>query len=131
MKKVLTDRQSRFVDEYLKDLNATQAYIRIGGSAKTADVQGPRMLGLVRIRSEVDRRLANIAKKSEITVESVLRMIIEDRQAAIDAGQFNVAVKADELLGKHTGAFRERIELSGGLEIDVTLVQLSELARSK
>lgn len=41
----LTEKQQRFVDEYLIDLNATQAAIRAGYSAKTADVQGSRMLG--------------------------------------------------------------------------------------
>ena len=40
----LTEKQQRFVDEYLIDLNATQAAIRAGYSAKTADVQGSRML---------------------------------------------------------------------------------------
>ena len=129
MKKALTDRQSRFVDEYLKDLNATQAAIRAGYSKKTAYVQGTQLLDKLRV--EVDSRLAKAAKRSEVTVEGVLAMIKEDRQAAIDAGQLGVAMKADELLGKHAGAFRERIELSGGLEVDVTLVQLSDLARSK
>ena len=36
----LTPKQARFVDEYLKDLNATQAAIRAGYSAKTAEQQG-------------------------------------------------------------------------------------------
>ena len=34
---MLTDKQARFVDEYLVDLNATQAAIRAGYSAKTAN----------------------------------------------------------------------------------------------
>ena len=38
----LTEKQQRFVDEYLIDLNATQAAIRAGYSAKTADQQGSR-----------------------------------------------------------------------------------------
>ena len=36
----LTEKQQRFVEEYLVDLNATQAAIRAGYSVKTADVQG-------------------------------------------------------------------------------------------
>lgn len=38
----LTDKQQRFVEEYLIDLNATQAAIRAGYSAKTANEQGAR-----------------------------------------------------------------------------------------
>lgn len=40
----LTDKQKRFIEEYLVDLNATQAAIRAGYSAKTADVQGAQNL---------------------------------------------------------------------------------------
>ena len=40
----LTPRQARFVDEYLIDLNATQAAIRAGYSAKTAQPQSSRLL---------------------------------------------------------------------------------------
>ncbi len=43
----LTPKQARFVEEYLIDLNATQAAIRAGYSAKTAEVQGSRLLGNV------------------------------------------------------------------------------------
>jgi phage terminase small subunit len=38
----LTPKQTRFVEEFLLDCNATQAAIRAGYSAKTAEVQGPR-----------------------------------------------------------------------------------------
>ena len=37
----LTDKQERFVDEYLVDLNATQAAIRAGYSPHSADKIGP------------------------------------------------------------------------------------------
>lgn len=40
----LTARQQRFVDEYLCDLNATQAAIRSGYSKKTAEWIGPQLL---------------------------------------------------------------------------------------
>jgi hypothetical protein len=44
----LTNRQRKFVDEYLIDLNATQAAIRAGYSKKTADRIGPELLGKIR-----------------------------------------------------------------------------------
>lgn len=68
----LTPRQARFVDEYLIDLNATQASIRAGYSAKTADVQGPRLLGNVRIAAEIQERQAARAKRTGITQDRVL-----------------------------------------------------------
>lgn len=40
----LTDKQQRFVDEYLIDLNATQAYIRAGFSAKLANINAVKLL---------------------------------------------------------------------------------------
>ena len=43
----MTPKQERFAQEYMIDLNATQAAIRAGYSAHTADVQGPRLLGNV------------------------------------------------------------------------------------
>ncbi len=48
----LTPKQARFVEEYLIDLNATQAAIRAGYSAKTANEQGAQLL--VSVRKEFD-----------------------------------------------------------------------------
>jgi phage terminase small subunit len=43
----MTPRQQRFLDEYLVDLNATQAAIRAGYSTRTANEQGARLLANV------------------------------------------------------------------------------------
>ncbi len=56
----LTEKQQRFVDEYLIDLNATQAAIRAGYSAKTADVQGSRMLGIVKVQQAISEAMAEL-----------------------------------------------------------------------
>jgi len=68
----LTPQQARFVREYLGDLNATQAAIRAGYSARTADVQGPRLLGNVRVAAAVAAWQRRIAAKLEISAERVL-----------------------------------------------------------
>jgi len=52
--KPLTPKQQRFVDEYLIDLNATQAAIRAGYSAKTASEQSARLLGNVRVQRAIE-----------------------------------------------------------------------------
>ncbi len=49
----LTPRQARFVEEYLLDLNATQAAIRAGYSKKTAYSQGERLLRNVEVAAAV------------------------------------------------------------------------------
>lgn len=68
----LTPKQARFVDEYLIDLNATQAAIRAGYSAKTAEQQGPRLLGNVGVAEAIAKRQARVAAKLEITQERVI-----------------------------------------------------------
>lgn len=69
----LTEKQKRFVSEYLIDLNATQAAIRAGYSKKTADRIGAELLGktwvAAAIREAIDRR----QKRVEITQERVLQ----------------------------------------------------------
>lgn len=76
-----TPRQQRFIGEYLIDLNATQAAIRAGYSAKTAEVQGPRLLGNVRVAAAVAMGQAKLAAKQEITAAATTTrlMAIADR----------------------------------------------------
>lgn len=69
----LTPRQERFVQEYLIDLNATQAAIRAGYSAKTAEVQGPRLLGNVRVSSAIADATDARARRTQITQDRVLQ----------------------------------------------------------
>jgi phage terminase small subunit len=49
----LTAKQARFVEEYLCDLNATQAAIRAGYSPKTATVQGSRLLTNAKVAAAI------------------------------------------------------------------------------
>lgn len=67
----LTPRQRRFVDEYLIDLNATQAAIRAGYSAKTANRIGPRLLSNVVVGDAVRAKQARYAEKLEITAAGI------------------------------------------------------------
>lgn len=73
----LNPRQEAFVREYLIDLNATQAAIRAGYSAATADVQGPRLLGNVRVAAAIEAGKKARAKKTGITAEKVLQHLFE------------------------------------------------------
>lgn len=69
----LTAKQQRFVDEYLIDLNATQAAIRAGYSKKTAQVQSARLLSNVMVSAEVARGMESRAARTGITQDMVLR----------------------------------------------------------
>jgi len=65
----LTPKQQRFVDEYLIDLNATQAAIRAGYSAKTADVQAARLLVNVKVQKAV--QIGRQAKSEKAQIDAV------------------------------------------------------------
>lgn len=68
----LTAKQQRFCDEYLIDLNATQAAIRAGYSKKTANEQGARLLANVSIQKYIETRKKDRKKRIEITQDRVV-----------------------------------------------------------
>lgn len=69
----LTPKQRRFIDEYLIDLNATQAAIRAGYSEKTAYSIGVQLLKKLEIQAEIQKRRNRLQNKLEITQERVLQ----------------------------------------------------------
>lgn len=69
----LGEKQKRFVEEYCIDLNAVQAAIRAGYSAKTATKQGNQLLGNTRIKAAIKEKQAKIAQKHDITREELIR----------------------------------------------------------
>lgn len=68
----VTDKQQRFVDEYLVDLNATQAAIRAGYSERTAVAQASRLLRNVNVAAAIAERQAKLSDKAEITQDRVV-----------------------------------------------------------
>jgi hypothetical protein len=68
----LTAKQQRFVDEYLIDLNATQAAIRAGYSEKTAYSIGNENLSKPEIAKAIEGAQTARAKRTEITADRVL-----------------------------------------------------------
>lgn len=65
-------KQQRFVEEYLVDLNATQAAIRAGYSAKTAYSQGDRLLRHVEVAAAIRAARDKLSEKAAITAERVI-----------------------------------------------------------
>ncbi len=129
----LTAKQARFVEEYLIDLNATQAAIRAGYSEATARSIGAENLTKPDILEAIIEAKAKRSERTEITQDYVLKNIkkIVDRCMQAEAvekayvqtqdGDFaqiyafkeQGALKGLELLGKHLGMFKEKVEHSG------------------
>lgn len=69
---MLNPKQEKFVLEYLKDLNATQAAIRAGYSAKTAAAIGSENLRKPQIMEAIAAKQNKVVKKLEVTAERIL-----------------------------------------------------------
>lgn len=137
----LTDKQEMFVEEYLVDLNATQAAIRAGYSKKTARQTGADNLSKPYISEEIQRRLDDkkeklIMKQDEI-LETLTRqgrreepdyvVVLTEKPSYDENGNFigiekkpeivqvptknNDSIKAAELLGKYYKLWTEKTEV--------------------
>lgn len=69
----LTDKQQRFVEEYMVDLNATQAAIRAGYSQDTAKEIGCENLTKPNIQEAIQKRKQELSDQTGITAERVLK----------------------------------------------------------
>ncbi len=127
----MTPKQQRFIEEYLVDLNATQAAIRAGYSAKNADKIGPELLGKTRIAEAIAEAIQARSKRTELDQDWIIEQLkgvyeasIEGRPVCDKDGNekgfsFNpsAANKALELLGRHLGMFTDNLNLSGEIAL--------------
>ena len=116
----LTARQQRFVDEYLIDLNATQAAIRAGYSAKTAYSQGQRLLKNVEVAASLAEHGQKHAAELDLSAGRVLRGLLEEATRTGEGSSHGARVSAWGLLGKYHGLFTEKIEASVTADVTVT-----------
>ncbi len=82
---MLTARQSRFVDEYLVDLNAKQAAIRAGYAERSAEVTASRLLSNAKVAAAIQERMSARSERTKITADMVLDRWWEI--ATADAGE--------------------------------------------
>lgn len=73
IRKKLSPKQQRFIDEYLVDLNATQAAIRAGYSPRTANEQAARLLAKASVAGAIAERMAQRERRTKVTQDSVIR----------------------------------------------------------
>ena len=111
----LTPKQQRFISEFLIDLNATQAAIRAGYSNPTARQAGAENLSKPDVSAAIAEAQAARAERTGMTQDYVLEHLCTVVETCMGrtGGEFNAsgAIKALELLGKHLGMFKDRIEV--------------------
>ena len=101
----LTKKQKAFIQEYLVDLNATQAAIRAGYSKKTAYSIGQENLSKPEIQQALQEAQKRREKRTEVTQDYViakLREIVEKDASDGPDSELKYAnkIRALELLGK-------------------------------
>lgn len=116
----LTEKQKRFVAEYLIDLNATQAAIRAGYSAKTANQQGPRLLVNTGVQQAISQGAQKRVRNAEVTAQDVLEGLYREATREGDGASHGARVSAWGLLGKYHKLFTDRIEADISGDITVT-----------
>lgn len=138
----LTAKQQRFCDEYLIDLNATQAAIRAGYSEKTARQIGTENLSKPDIKGYIDERMAEkeaslIASQDEVmryltsvlrgeskseivVVESIGDYLTEARRMK-KAPDEKERLKAAELLGKAHMLFTDKVQQDIDMDLNITV----------
>ena len=138
----LTAKQQRFCDEYLIDLNATQAAIRAEYSRKSARVIGQENLLKPAVRAYIQQRMEEKEKEliadqnevlkyltsvirgqsrsSVVVVENIGDYMSEAREME-KAPDEKERLKAAELLGKAHGIFTDRVEQTVDMDLNITV----------
>ena len=136
----LTNKQKRFCDEYLIDLNATQSAIRAGYSKKTAGSVGNENLKKPQIQAYIEERMQEkednaIAKQDEVLkyLTSVLRGESQSEVVVVEGLGEGVSqarkmskrpdekerLKAGELLAKRYGLLNDKVKIDGAIPVIV------------
>jgi phage terminase small subunit len=133
----LTARQQRFCDEYLIDLNATQAAIRAGYSEKYAHTNAAKLLRNTTIKDFIAARMAEkesdlIADQDEVLkfLTAVMRGENKDERVFVNANgemesiefrQQSNQIKAAEMLAKRYGLLVDKIEADVDTELTINI----------
>jgi phage terminase small subunit len=138
----MTAKMQRFCDEYLIDLNATQAAIRAGYSEKTAYSIGQENLNKPEIKKYIAQRMAEkdsalIADQDEVLkyLTSVLRgqsqseiVVVEgigdgcsEARTMQKTPDEKERLRAAELLGKRYGLYTEKVDQTVDMELNITV----------
>lgn len=100
----MTAKQKRFCDEYLIDLNATQAAIRAGYSEKNADKIGSELLGKTRVSTYIKKRIEDRIKRTEVTQDFVIRELMEI--ASVKATDYARVIEKEATITTESGVIQ-------------------------
>lgn len=131
---MLNERQQRFADEYLVDLNATQAAIRAGYSGKTAGAQAARLLKNVNISAYIEEKMASKQEDTIASADEVMRYLtsvirgksISHVLARDELGAERIVekppdekerLKAAELMGRRHKLFTDKVKVDGNMPV--------------
>ena len=130
----MTDKQKRFAEEYLIDLNATQAAVRAGYSEKTAYSIGNENLSKPEIKAYIDEKLAEMKSERLADAKEVLEFFtsvmrgeikeetlrfVGDGVQRIDeiASSTRERCNAAERLGKYYSLFTDKMRIAGNTQV--------------
>lgn len=134
----MTEKQKRFADEYLIDLDGTKAAIRAGYSEKTAYSIANQVLKYPAVREYIDARMAEKEKELIASQDEVLKYLTKvlrgeskaEIVVVVNTGDYmseprNVQkapdekerLKAAELIGKRYGLYTDRQEITGAVPV--------------
>jgi len=129
----LTEKQQRFVEEYLVDLNATAAYQRAGykatGGAARADAS--RLLTNANVQQAIEIARAKQQEKTELNAEYVRKGLQREAELTGEGSSPSARVSALSWLGKHFAMFTDVHEVAGkaGSAIELNVKAIGNYAR--
>ena len=131
----LTAKQQRFVDEYLKDLNATQAAIRAGYSAKTARSISNENMTKPDIQAAIAKGMQDRSGRTQITQDMVLQELAKigfsDIRKVVRWGNTEIVSGVDDE-GEPTIEVHHGLSLVGADDIDdATAAAISEISEGR
>ena len=103
----LNPRQELFCLEYMRDLNATAAYIRAGYNCRDAKDAAAGLMAKPAVQDRIDELKAQRNARIAMSSDKVLEMLVTVYEKGIDAGDLGPAVRAAQLLGNHVNLFKE------------------------
>lgn len=126
-KRQLSEQRQRFVDEYLIDLNGTQAAIRAGYSVKTAQEQASRLLSNVMVQQAIAERMAERSKRTGVNQDRVVlelaKIAFVKMTDVVDSnGKIKQGASADDLSCIESIKYKESDnEFGGSVEREVKI----------
>jgi len=113
----LTAKQARFVEEYLIDLNATQAAIRAGYTPNFAHTNAAKLLQNTTVMEAVQAAQAKLSEETLVTQKMVIEGLLSEARLGGEGSSHSARVSAWAHLGKHLGMFVEKVESKNKTEL--------------